>query len=147
MGRVSTTVDLSSELVTQAARLVRAVRRRHELPAGVRVLSLLDELGPLGVTALARADRCAQPTMSATVRDLVADGWVAKAADPADARAAVVTLTDAGTAELARVRRRNGETVAARFAATTHSHDDLATAVAVLRDLLDHPDGPEEDHL
>ncbi len=147
---MSDPVDLGSELVTEAARLVRAIRRRHDLPAGVRVLSLLDEHGALGVTALARADRCAQPTMSATVRDLAGDGWVAKDADPADARASVVTLTPAGRAELARVRRLNGEAVAARLAAsTTHTVDDLATAVAVLRDLLGHPDhsAPEGSHL
>ena len=147
MDGVSNDVELGSELVTQAALLVRAVRRRHDLPAGVRVLSLLDELGPLGVSALAHADRCAQPTMSATVRDLVATGWVAKDADPTDARASVVTLTAAGTTELARVRRLNGEAVAARLAAsTTHSVDDLATAVAVLRDLLDRSD-PGGSHL
>ena len=40
-------VALASDLVIQAARLVRAVRRRLELPAGVRVLSVLDEHGPL----------------------------------------------------------------------------------------------------
>jgi DNA-binding MarR family transcriptional regulator len=144
---VSNDVDLGSELVTLAALLVRTVRRRHDIPAGVRVLSLLDELGPLGVSALAQADRCSQPTMSAIVRDLAATGWVAKDADPADARASVVTLTPAGTTELSRVRRLNGEAVAARLAAsTTHSVDDLATAVAVLRDLLDRSD-PEGSHL
>ena len=45
---MSTPIDdvaLASDLVTQAARLVRAMRRRHELPAGVRVLSVLDEQG------------------------------------------------------------------------------------------------------
>ncbi|MEO9323168.1 MarR family winged helix-turn-helix transcriptional regulator [Nocardioides sp. C4-1] len=143
---MSTSVDLGSQLVTHAARLVRAVRRRHDLPAGVRVLSLLDELGDLGVTALARADRCSQPTMSATVRDLADDGWVVKHPDPADARATVVALTPAGRAELGRVRRRSGEAVAARLAETTHTVEDLATAVAVLRDLLDHSD-PEGSHL
>ncbi|WP_148615776.1 MarR family winged helix-turn-helix transcriptional regulator [Nocardioides rubriscoriae] len=140
-------VDLGSELVTHAARLVRAVRRRHDLPAGIRVLSLLDEHGTLGVSALARADRCSQPTMSASVRDLAEDGWVTKDTDPTDARASVVTLTPAGRAELDRVRRFNGEAVAARLAAsTTHTVDDLATAVAVLRDLLDGSD-PEGSHL
>ena len=39
----------------------------QQLPAGARVLSLLDQHGPLGVGALATVDRCSQPTMSATV--------------------------------------------------------------------------------
>lgn len=146
MREVNDAIDLGGELVTSAARLVRAVRRQHDLPAGVRVLSLLDEHGPLGVTRLAEADRCSQPTMSATVRDLAADGRVAKSPDPSDGRASVVTLTTAGRAELARIRRLNGEAVAARLTATSHSVDDLATAVAVLRDLLDRSD-PEGSHL
>jgi len=126
-------VDLGSDLVVLAARLVRVVRRTQQLPAGFRVLSLLDELGPQGVSALAEADHCSQPTMTTAVHGLVAAGWVTKEAHPTDARSSVVTLTDAGAAELTRVRRRSGEAIAAR---STHSTEDLATAVAVLADVL-----------
>jgi DNA-binding MarR family transcriptional regulator len=130
--------DLSSDLVVYAARLVRAVRRLHEQPTGVRVLSLLDELGPLSVTALARADRCSQPTMSLTVARLIESGDVDKQADPGDARATVVTLTPAGRRTLTETRRVNGAMVAARLAEhDTYSLHELATAVAVLRDLVD----------
>ena len=53
----------------------------------------------------------------------------------------MVTLSEQGRAELASVRRTNGEDVAARLAAHGgHSPDDLATAVAVLRDVLAAPD-------
>ncbi|MGZ4496745.1 MAG: MarR family winged helix-turn-helix transcriptional regulator [Nocardioides sp.] len=129
--------ELSSELIVQAARLVRAVRRSHELPAGFRVLSVLDELGPLGVSQLAQADRCSQPTMSAAVAALAAKGLVDKQPNPADARGSMVTLTDQGRSELARVRGANGAIVAARLAAhSTHTVEDVATAVAVLRDIL-----------
>jgi hypothetical protein len=75
----------SSELVVYAARLVRAVRRRVGAPAGIRILALLDELGPQGVTALAEADRSSQPTVSGAVRQLEEQGTVAKEADPTDA--------------------------------------------------------------
>lgn len=135
---VSTDVDLASDLVTYAARLVRAVRRTAELPAGLRLLSILDELGPSTVTALAAADRTSQPTTTAAVRDLAQRGLVEKQPHPEDARSSLVVLTDTGRDELARVRRRNGEAVAARLDAhPTHTAEDLATAVAVLRDLLD----------
>jgi hypothetical protein len=51
-----------------------------------------------------------------------------------------VTLTSAGTAALADVRRRNADAVAERFAAQTlHSPEDLATAVSVLRAVLETP--------
>ncbi len=147
MALVTTTPDLqelSSDLVVYAARLVRAVRRANELPAGFRVLSLLDEHGPLGITALAAADRCSQPTMSGAVSTLVGRGWVDKQPNPADARGSVVTLTDSGRNELDRVRRNNGELVASRLAAhPEHSVEDLATAVAVLRDVLSF--GPDTE--
>src|SRR3954452_12086165 len=135
--QTSPDVELASDLVVYAARLVRAVRRDLELPAGTRVISLLDEHGPLGITQLAAADRCSQPTMSAAVSQLVEHGWVTKSPNPDDARGSLVTLTDAGRAELARVRRSHGERVAALVAAhPTHSFEELATAVAVLRDVL-----------
>jgi DNA-binding MarR family transcriptional regulator len=129
--------ELASDLVTYAARLVRAVRRELELPAGTRVISLLDEHGPLGITQLADLDRCSQPTMSAAVGQLVERGWVSKAPNPDDARGTVVTMTAAGSEELARVRRRHGELVAALVAEhPTLTTEDLATAVAVLRGVL-----------
>jgi hypothetical protein len=50
----------------------------------------------------------------------------------------VVTLTELGRSELGRVREEYGATVAGRFTAhPDHTPEDLATAVAVLRDLLD----------
>lgn len=132
-----TDTELASDLVVYAARLVRAVRRELELPAGTRIISLLDEHGPLGITQLADLDRCSQPTMSAAVSQLVERGWVTKARNPDDARSTVVTLSDAGRVELGRVRRRHGERVAELVAAHPDlTTADLATAVAVLRGVL-----------
>jgi DNA-binding MarR family transcriptional regulator len=127
----------SSELVVQAARLVRAVRRRVGHPAGIRILALLEELGPLGVTALADADRSSQPTVSGAVQQLVEEGWVAKDPDPNDARRSLVELTPTGRERLREFRRDNGKAVAERLARTRHTAADVAAAVAVLRDVMD----------
>ena len=127
---------LSAALVTQAARLVRTVRADMDLPAGFRVLSMLDEHGPLGVTRLAVLDCTSQPTMSGTVAAVLERGWVDKQPHPDDARTAVVSLTDAGRAELLRGRARIGDQVARRLAATTHTEQDVAAAVDLLRSLL-----------
>lgn len=137
-----TTIDLGGELVTYAARLVRTARQANQLSAGTRALSLLDQHGATGISALAELDGCSQPTMSTLVRGLEVNGWVDKRPHPDDARSALVTLTDAGRAELARVRRRNGEAVVERLAHRLDQHPertvaDLATAVAVLRDVLE----------
>lgn len=131
---------LASDLVVLAARLTRAVRREVDHPAGARALSLLDEHGPSGVTALAVADRCSQPTMTATLRTLREQGLVDRQPHPHDGRAHVVALTASGRAELARIRQANTELVMARLATTHHTAEEVATAVAVLRDVLDlHP--------
>ncbi|WP_192904035.1 MarR family winged helix-turn-helix transcriptional regulator [Nocardioides albidus] len=134
--------SLSSDLAVYAARLVRLVRREHAPSAATRVLSILDETGPLGVTALAQADRCSQPTMTGQVNQLVDLGWVTKQPNPADARGSLVALTDSGRTELRRIRRLNAALVSERLARRTDlSPDDLATAVSVLRAVLE-PSNP-----
>jgi DNA-binding MarR family transcriptional regulator len=134
---VDDVVELGGDLVTQASRLLRVVRRENALPASARVLSLLDQLGPCGVTALATADRCSQPTMSTAVKELVGRGLASRTPDPADSRSQLVEISAEGRADLARLRRASGELVARRLARTDHTPEDLATAVGVLRDLLE----------
>lgn len=132
-----TTIALSSDLVVYAARLVRTMRRSLDLPAGVRVLSILDEIGPQGITQLAQADNCSQPTMSAQVAQLVQTGLVDKTPNPDDARSSVVTLTERGRAELAKVRQLMSDTVRERLVRSNRTPEELATAVAVLHDLVE----------
>jgi DNA-binding MarR family transcriptional regulator len=130
---------LSNDLVVLSARLIRAVRHNNpDLPsATTRLLSLLDELGPRTVGALASADRCSQPTMTGIVNGLVERGWVRRDPHPTDARASLVSMTTEGRRTLAGVRRRNATLVAERFEASGRSPEELATAVAVLSDVLD----------
>ncbi|MEI7057546.1 MarR family transcriptional regulator [Nocardioides sp. CCNWLW239] len=136
-GSASTTLELSSDLVVYAARLMRLVRRALDLPASVRVLTILDAIGPLGITDLARADGCSQPTMSAQIAQLVETGLVTKEPNPADARASLVALTDAGRADLADVRERISHLIAERLESHHRTRADLEAAVSVLRDLVE----------
>jgi DNA-binding MarR family transcriptional regulator len=130
-----------------AGRLVRAVSRRtsNDVPAAtLRLLSQVEELAPITIGHLALADRCSQPTMSGAVQNLVDKGWAHKEPNPADARSSLIDLTDAGRKVLRDTRRKNAAVVAARLE-TDPQHDlqDLATAVALLKGLLDQSD-PEE---
>jgi len=142
--------ELSAELVLYTGRLVRAITRQSaglavDVPtAQLRLLSQVDELGPVTIGALAAADRCSQPTMSAGVQALCERGWADKSPNPADARSSLVTLTPAGRTVLTEARRERAAVVAARLRSDPrHDERDLATAVAVLRGLLDQPDNDE----
>jgi DNA-binding MarR family transcriptional regulator len=139
--------ELSADLVLHLGRLTRAITRQSEglstsVPtASLRLLSQVDELGPVGIGALARADRCSQPTMSAGVAVLVERGWATKRPHPQDARSSLVALTAKGRAVLAQARRERADVVAAWLRADTrHDEDDLATTVSVLRGLLEQHD-------
>jgi len=131
---------LSNDLVVLSARLVREVRRNNtDLPAAsTRRMRRLDELGPSTVSALTAADRCSQPTMTGLVNGLAEKGWVRREPHPDDARSSLVTMTEEGRQKLAAVRRRNAALVAERIEASGRSEEELATAVAVLSDLLSH---------
>ncbi|GGL44330.1 MarR family transcriptional regulator [Phycicoccus endophyticus] len=102
------TDDVLEELLRSAAGLSRWASRHAdlELPwAQARVLSLIEELGPARVTALAAADDTSQPTMTCQLQRLEAQGLAARTPDPADGRASLVSLTDAGHEALAGARR------------------------------------------
>jgi DNA-binding MarR family transcriptional regulator len=127
----------SSQLLTHAARLVRVVTRAaaSDSPAILRLLSQLDELGPLTVTDLARADRTSQPTTSAAVKAMEEKGLVTRVAHQADARSTLVTLAEPGREELRAARLRHAAVLDELVARHGVSRADLETAVTVLRTL------------
>ena len=79
-------------------------------------MSLLDELGPSTVSALAQADRCSQPTMTGLVNGLVDKGWLQRDAAPRR-RPLLAGLDDRrpGATRSRAVRRRNAALVAERI--------------------------------
>jgi DNA-binding MarR family transcriptional regulator len=132
--------ELGNSVLRSAARLTRWASRNasFDVPmAQARLLALVEELQPARISALAAADHTSQPTMSAQVQRLEAEGWAERAPDPADARASLVSLTSAGSAAIGRVRRARLEALSPAF----DQLDDpslarLAEAVAALDDLL-----------
>jgi DNA-binding MarR family transcriptional regulator len=128
---------LSTDLVIYGARLLRALRRAHDVPAGMRVLSLLDEHGPLTVTRLAKLDQCSQPTMSAAVAQMSAAGLVVKEPNPLDARGSIISMTDLGRQSLAQIRGEWATTISDRLRARKRTQGELATTVSILRNLVE----------
>jgi DNA-binding MarR family transcriptional regulator len=137
--------QLGSDLVVHAARLVRVVARAtaSEAPAGLRLLSQLDELGPVTVTELARADRSSQPTTSAAVSGLEQRALIGRVPHPTDARSHRVELTAHGRAVLAQARERHGRILADQMTRRSLDPSDLERAVDLLRRLTTTPDEQE----
>ena len=127
--------DATAELVLLTGRLIRQLRRDMQVPVGYRVLATLDDLGSAGISQLAAADGVSQPTMSTQVAALVQEGYVAKAPHPTDARAQVLSLTDAGRAYLHAQRARLASSLQGRL--SSHSEADVAIAIAVLTSLTE----------
>ena len=96
-------MSTADELMGLAAGLRRVVRRRlrAELPgpalrgAQLELLQLVEAEPGVGVAAAARSLHLAGNTVSTLVNQLVGAGMVRRAVDPADRRAARLTLTDA----------------------------------------------------
>jgi DNA-binding MarR family transcriptional regulator len=109
-----------------------------ETPSALlRMLSLIDELGPSTIKALAQADRTSQPTATTAVNALVERGWGVKSPHPSDARSCLVDMTEAGRAQLAAARRQHGQVLADRLAPFTV--DDVIRATALIKHLLENP--------
>lgn len=83
-----------------------------DVPTGVlRLLAIVEERGPLRIGELAHADQTTQPAVTRQTSRLVELGWVERIADPADARATLVRVTDAGRSALLKARRARGRAV------------------------------------
>ncbi len=140
----------AEDLLRHAARLSRWASRHAtlEMPwAAARVLSLVEELQPVRVTALADADDTSQPAMTAQVRRLLDEGLVHRAPDPADARASLVSLTPEGERALTGARRARGRALAPVLAGIDPA--DLRATVALLGRLVEatrsDPDTPTRE--
>lgn len=143
-------VQLAVDLTMAAARITRLVREQapDDLPpAQWRMLSRIDEMGPLRISDLAAADRTAQPTVTALVKRLAESGWVRRHEDPDDRRATRVEVTEAGRVQLARSRKHVGRQLAALLdELDTEEVADLAAGVRAMRLLTErHRNEPRSD--
>ena len=107
------TPELEQQLTLLARRLSKPVRLPGESGFAVlerpayQTLFRIAEEGPLRLTALAKLVGVDLSVVSRQVKSLQDVGFVQRAADPADARAFLVSATPSGAAalEVARVRR------------------------------------------
>jgi DNA-binding MarR family transcriptional regulator len=137
----TTETALAAELLSVVARINRLAtqRGRMQLPfAQARLLSTIDDQGTARISDLAALDHCSQPTMTTQVRRLEDAGLVSRASDPVDARAVLITITEAGTAALAQVRADRAAVIDPYLERLDAAdRQALADAVRVMRDLLE----------
>ena len=137
----TTDTGLAADLLAVVARINRLATQRvtMQLPfAQARLLSTIEDQGAARISDLAALDHCSQPTMTTQVRRLEDAGLVTRALDPADGRAVLISITDAGIAALARVRTDRGAAIDP-FLERLDDADrrTLADAIRVMRRLLD----------
>ena len=126
---------VAQTLPERSARMTRRLLQEIPLPLSRTELSLLAtvEDGPRRVTGIADAERLAQPTVTLLVKGLEAQGWLSRERDPADGRAVLVHLTDAGRETLGAARAELRQALMVHLSALS---DDQVRALAAASDAL-----------
>lgn len=137
------TAALARELRLVLGKLKRRLRERAnrgELSLSqLSALATLEREGPATVTTLARAEGVRPQSMSATVTTLQEAGLVAGAADPADGRQVLLSLTETARTWLHanRAAREDWLSGALRAHLSPDEQRQLSDAVALLRKLVE----------
>jgi DNA-binding MarR family transcriptional regulator len=134
------TPSLAARLRPAITRTARRMRQEGGglTPTLAAALATVEHHGPLTPSELAGRERIKRPTATRLVARLQDDGLVARAADPADGRSCLISVTPAGTALLREVRSRKDAYLVRRLRALDpEDRAALAHAVEVLERLLD----------
>jgi DNA-binding MarR family transcriptional regulator len=124
--------------VTRTARRLRQEAGTELSPTPTAALSTIDGHGPLTPSELATLERVQRPTATRVVARLESDGLVERAADPADGRSFLVSVTPEGRALLRKLRTRKNAYLARRL--RDLDEDELAVlarAAGILERLQD----------
>lgn len=105
--RADATELITTTLVSRASQLTRVLLRSGDRELSRTEAGLLKTLldGPRRVSELAESEALAQPTVTQVVERLERRGLVAKARSPEDRRVVLVSVADAGRAQLAATQR------------------------------------------
>lgn len=142
---------LLTDAVTRLRRALRASIRSdypwEKLPmAQVELLQVLGEHSPARIGDLAVRQRLAASTVSGLIGQMITSGLVAREVDPADRRASVVTLTDAGREQLAAWTQAHVRRLDAALSALDDSERAaVAAALPALSHLAEYLGEPARD--
>jgi DNA-binding MarR family transcriptional regulator len=130
-------VDLLAEKLRRSVGgFVRAIRQQTNTvrSAQSETLDMLDRQGPQNVASLAQQRGVTHQTMRLVVAGLEAASLINQAADPADRRSRLISLSRQGREALAQERERRTEWIAdvLRRRLSASERDQLHAAVALL---------------
>jgi len=131
--------DMNGTPSTDAERLAlvagRLNRRMQAATGGLShgllsALAVIAKRGPLRLSDLAQLEGVSAPSMTRTVAELEARGYVVRSPDPVDGRAVLVAAADAGTAAILDARSARARVVAELLASLDEA--DAAVIAAAL---------------
>ncbi len=101
-------------------------------------MAVIAKRGPLRLTDLAQLEGVSAPSMTRTVAELEARGYVERSPDPVDGRAVLIVAADAGTAAVLDARTTRAQLVS-ELLATLDTKDaaSIAAALPALERLTD----------
>jgi DNA-binding MarR family transcriptional regulator len=138
--RTTSSPDLAPRLrlaITRSARRLRQEASGGLSPSQGAALAVIDRHGPLTPSELAARERIQRPTATRVLARLEELGLVLRAADPADRRSSLVSVSPAGAALLADLRTRKDAFLSERLEALgPGDRATLERAADLLEDLL-----------
>ena len=124
--------------VTRVARRLRQEANADLSPSLTSALASIESHGPVTPSDLAGCERVQRPTITRVLVRLAELGLIERAADPADGRSTLVSITPAGRALLGDLRTRRDAFLADRLSRlSTEDRAVLDRASEVLEALLE----------
>jgi DNA-binding MarR family transcriptional regulator len=139
--RITSPPDVAVSLrlaITRTSRRLRQEAGSGLSPTLTAALATVDRHGPLTPSELAQRERVQRPTVTRLAARLEELGLLARAADPADGRSSLLSITPAGRALLEEVRGRKDAYLARRLEGLdAEERAALDRAAAILERLLE----------
>lgn len=109
-------------------------------PTLVAALASIDRLGPLTPSELADVERVKRPTATRIAAALEREGLIARATDPSDGRASLLTVSPEGRALMKRLRKRKNAYLSKRLRPMGEEEiETIERAVEILERMLEDP--------
>jgi len=137
--------ELAAQLRVALWRAARRLRHESDIdltPTLHAALGTVEVHGPITAGQLASHEHVRKPTMTRTIRELVARGLIERLPDPLDGRVTWLRATPQGTARIRSARRRSETYLTKRLRELTpEQRETLQQAAQLLESLVERSEG------